>query len=79
MQKDALYRLINNEDYPWRRLLYAVAKKFKQLANPGDKPVDRVTALIDEQMLNAKQIIAMLKKNRCASIMFIAKPLYQWI
>jgi hypothetical protein len=54
MQKDALYRLKNNEDYPWRRLLYAVAKKFKQLANPGDKPVDRVTALIVDDTIDAR-------------------------
>ena len=31
MQKDALYRLKNNERYNWRRLLYAVAKMFVNL------------------------------------------------
>lgn len=33
MQKDAFYRLKNNERYSWRRLLYAVAKMFKNLTN----------------------------------------------
>ena len=46
MQKDVIYRLKNNERLPWRRLLYAVAKKFKKLTNPENKPTDKVTALI---------------------------------
>jgi len=37
MEKDAFYRLKNNEHYSWRRLLYAVAKKFKNLTNQ-EKP-----------------------------------------
>jgi len=46
MQKDALYRLKNNEHYSWRRLLYAVAKTFKKLANPEREPSGGATALI---------------------------------
>lgn len=46
MKKDALYRLKNNERYPWRTLLYAVAKKFKKLTNPENQPSDSVTAFI---------------------------------
>ena len=46
MQKDALYRLKNNEHYSWRRLLYAVAKTFKKLVNPENKPSDKTTAFI---------------------------------
>jgi hypothetical protein len=46
MQKDALYRLKNNERYPWRTLLYAIAKTFKKLTNPEDEPTDGVKALI---------------------------------
>jgi len=46
MKKDTLYRLKNNEKNPWRRLLYAVAKMFKKLTNPENKPAGKVTALI---------------------------------
>ena len=48
MQKDALYRLKNNERYSWRRLLYAVAKMFRQLvtSDSENKPSDNVTAFI---------------------------------
>jgi hypothetical protein len=46
MQKDALYRLKNNEQYSWRRLLYAVAKMFKGQTNPENKANDKPTALI---------------------------------
>jgi hypothetical protein len=46
MQKDALYRLKNNERYSWRRLLYAVAKMFKKLVNTENKPSNAVTAFI---------------------------------
>jgi hypothetical protein len=46
MQKDVIYRLKNNERRPWRRLLYAVAKKFKKLTNSENKPSDKVSALI---------------------------------
>ena len=46
MKKDTLYRLKNNEKLPWRRLLYAVAKMFKNLTNPENKLFGRVRAFI---------------------------------
>ncbi|MCL1873309.1 MAG: transposase [Clostridiales bacterium] len=46
MKKDALYRLKNNEYHPWRRLLYSVAKMFRKLTNPENKPAGKVTAFI---------------------------------
>jgi hypothetical protein len=47
MQKDTIYRMKNNERYPWRSLLYKIAKAYKNLAcdgkqDDGKKP----TALI---------------------------------
>jgi len=32
MKKDAIYRMKNNPNYSWRRLLYAVAKAFRKLS-----------------------------------------------
>jgi hypothetical protein len=46
MQKDALYRLKNNERFSWRRLLFAVAKMFKKQVNPENKRSDKPTAFI---------------------------------
>jgi IS4 transposase len=46
MQKDALYRLKNNERYSWRNLLYAVAKTFKKQTEPENKAKGSVTAFI---------------------------------
>jgi hypothetical protein len=46
MQKDALYRLKNNERYSWHRLLYSVAKMLKQLVNSDGKERYCVTAFI---------------------------------
>lgn len=47
MQKDTLYRLKNNEQYPWRSLLYKVAKAYKDLVNPTNKSDDdKISALI---------------------------------
>ena len=34
MQKDTIYRMKNNERYPWRSLLYKVAKRHKELTEP---------------------------------------------
>ena len=44
IQKDAIYRLKNNEHYSWRSLLYRVAKAFRPLA--GTCGPNKVTALI---------------------------------
>ena len=46
MQEDVLYRFKNNENYSWRRLLYAVAKMFKKQVNPETKPAGSKTAFI---------------------------------
>jgi hypothetical protein len=53
MQKDVLYRLKNNENNPWRSLLYALAKRFRKLTNPDNKPADNPTALIVDDTINA--------------------------
>ena len=46
MKKDALYRLKNNPNFSWRRLLFKVAKAFKGLV-PERDPNDRsVTAFV---------------------------------
>lgn len=45
MKRDTIYRLKNNENMPWRRLLYSVAKRFQQLVNP-QKYVDPNSAFI---------------------------------
>lgn len=45
MQKDVIYRLKNNENMPWRRLLYGVCKKFQQLVNP-QREIDSKSAFI---------------------------------
>ena len=47
MQKDALYRLKNNEWYSWRSLLYKVAKMFKNLTSElGEGQSKKIKALI---------------------------------
>ena len=45
MKKDTIYRLKNNENVPWRWLLYSVAKRFQQLVNP-QKNIDPSSAFI---------------------------------
>ena len=51
MQKDALYRMKNNERYPWRSLLYAVAKRFKDLVS---EQKDAVTAFILDDTIDQR-------------------------
>jgi hypothetical protein len=47
MQKDTIYRLKNNEHYPWRSLLYKVAKAYKDLVEPKNGEEEKkITALI---------------------------------
>ena len=46
MQKDTLYRFKNNEWFSWRSLLYRVAKTFKKLVNPENKPHSGVSVFI---------------------------------
>jgi len=47
MKKDTIYRMKNNPNYPWRRLLYAVAKAFRKLAGKTTSGSSSgVTALI---------------------------------
>jgi len=53
MQKDALYRLKNNERHPWRRLLYAVAKMFKKQTESENTPTYRATAFIVDDTTDA--------------------------
>ena len=54
MQKDALYRMKNNERHPWRSLLYAVAKRFKELAGEGNEQKDTITALILDDTIDQR-------------------------
>jgi hypothetical protein len=51
MQKDAIYRLKNNEKYPWRTLLYAVAKRFKGLVSVENKPESAVSTFVLDDTL----------------------------
>jgi len=47
MKKDAIYRLKNNEKMPWRRLLYAISKQFKNLVSEYTLEKDKkITAFI---------------------------------
>jgi hypothetical protein len=64
MKKDTIYRLKNNERYPWRRLLYAVAKMFKKRANPVNKPVSKPTAMIVDDTTDARVGYKMEKISR---------------
>lgn len=48
MQKDVIYRLKNNENMPWRRLLYGVCKKFQQLVNPQRKIDPKSAFILDD-------------------------------
>ena len=55
MQKDAFYRLKNNERYPWRSLLYAVARRFKELAGARNEQKDTtVTAFILDDTIDQR-------------------------
>lgn len=48
MQKDVIYRLKNNENMPWRRLLYGVCKKFEQLVNPEGEIDSKSAFILDD-------------------------------
>jgi hypothetical protein len=48
MKKDAIYRLKNNPKIPWRRLLYGVCKKFKELINPKGEIASNSAFVIDD-------------------------------
>ena len=48
MKKDAIYRLKNREQMPWRRILYGVAKRFQRLTNPGKIVADTSAFIIDD-------------------------------
>lgn len=48
MKKDTIYRLKNNERMPWRRLLYLIAKKFKELVNPEKEVAENSAFIIDD-------------------------------
>ncbi|MDR0287465.1 MAG: transposase [Clostridiales bacterium] len=57
MQKDALYRLKNNEHHSWRRLLYAVAKGFTKLVKPeneSDESEKKKTAIVFDDTTDAR-------------------------
>ena len=48
MQKDVIYRLKNNENMPWRKLLYGVCKKFQQLVNPQGEIDSKSAFILDD-------------------------------
>ena len=48
MKKDTIYRLKNNERIPWRRLLYCIAKKFQELANPQKEVAANSAFIVDD-------------------------------
>jgi len=48
MKKDVIYRLKNNEKMPWRRLLYSVAKKFRDLTSKNDQIASNSCFIIDD-------------------------------
>lgn len=48
MHKDTIYRFMNSEKYSWRKLLYAVAKKYKELVNPKNEIVENSAFIIDD-------------------------------
>jgi hypothetical protein len=48
MKKDTIYRLKNDERMPWRRLQYAVAKKFQELVNPQKEVAENSAFIIDD-------------------------------
>jgi len=48
MQKDAIYRLKNNDRMPWRNLLYHVSKQFQKRVNPNQEVVDHSAFIIDD-------------------------------
>lgn len=48
MKKDTIYRLKNNEKFPWRRLLYSVAKKFQGLVNPHKEVSANSAFIVDD-------------------------------
>ena len=54
IQKDALYRMKNNGRHPWRSLLYAVAKRFKELAGAGGEPTGKVTAFVLDDTIDQR-------------------------
>ncbi len=48
MKKDSIYRLKNNERMPWRSLLIAVAKQFRQLVNPEKELAGNSAFILDD-------------------------------
>jgi hypothetical protein len=48
MKKDTIYRLKNDERIPWRRLQYAVAKKFQELVNPQKEIAENSAFIVDD-------------------------------
>ena len=48
MKKDVIYRLQNNEKMPWRRLLYEVCKKYKELTDKGTEIAPNSAFIIDD-------------------------------
>ena len=57
MKKDSIYRLKNDENMPWRSILFRVSKRFKELVkNANDEVASEIniTAFIVDDTLNAK-------------------------
>jgi hypothetical protein len=57
MHKDTMYRLKNNENISWRRLLYGVSKKFKELTADSaadEKDKKKTTAFIIDDVTDVR-------------------------
>ncbi len=48
MKKDTLYRLKNNEELPWRTVLYGIAKRFQKIVNPGRTVAAQAAFILDD-------------------------------
>lgn len=48
MKKDAIYRLKNNENMPWRNLLLSVAKSFMKKVNPNKEVSTNSAFILDD-------------------------------
>ncbi len=50
-RKDTFFRLINNENINWRKLLYAVAEVFRSSAKTPDNLQSPVCGIVDDTMI----------------------------
>ena len=54
MQKDTLYRLLNNEEMPWRKLLLGIVKSFSKEVNPNKEVTENSCYIIDDTVLQKR-------------------------